>query len=98
MDTETVTGDELRHGDYIYTGESAFDGFIAASDHIGVWNVYVVIENGVKGHRGSTHGTLEQALSGGMFKREPRFSGSRVFKVRSPRPSPATNEFGPVIP
>ena len=86
--TEFVWGDDLRSGDVVLEGVAATGS--EDNDHVGRWGLRgatVEVRNGVRGH------SLHQAWSP-----DNRFHGRRLFKVKSPRPHPEVNEFGPVCP
>ncbi len=85
-----VTGAQLRDGDYIYKGVTTPSRGWDRQDHTGSWNVTVRSYKGLLGHFGSSGNEL--------FHAEYRFSGDRIYKVRLPRPSEPTNEFGPICP
>lgn len=85
MESELVTGDDLRDGDVIMEGIAVRE----FTDHKGNWGLCKVeVLGGVKGH----------SSWGRSWRHEKRFSGPRIFRVRSPRPPPPVNEFGPVCP
>jgi hypothetical protein len=101
---ELIDASELRPGDFIFEGYKDSKGLADQLGTLGMWNVEVVRQDGKLGFmsRSWQGWNVEPEQTSKTFKSEVDQDGRWVrgvkLWVRTPRPEPEANEFGPIVP